>query len=118
MDIRVVSLGGTPLLEAEGDIDHATCGDLEGALHKTLDAGASVVLIDLTAVHYIDSGGLSVIFSALRRIGQGGWLGIIGPNSNIMRLLELVGLKADPRLRVFADRQAVDATKAGTGEAG
>ena len=118
MDIRVGSLGGTPLLEAEGDIDHSTCGDLQGTLHTLLDAGASVVLLDVTAVHYIDSGGLSVLFSALRRIGQNGWLGIIGPNQNIRRLFEIVGLRADPRLRVFEDRRMVDATAAGAGEAG
>jgi anti-anti-sigma factor len=82
---------------------------VEAAFDQVLNAGSTVVLLDLTQVTYIDSGGLSVLFSATRRVRESGWLGVIGPNANIRRLLELVGLYADPSFRSFDDRRAAEA---------
>jgi len=75
-----------------------------------LDTGAQTMLLDLSQVSYIDSGGLSVLFSAARRLRPGGWLGVIGPNPNIRRLFELVGLLVDPGFKVFDDQEAAEAT--------
>ena len=71
--------------------------------------GNSVLLLDLSEVTYIDSGGLSVLFSAGRRLRDSGWLGLIGPNASVRRLLELVGVLADPAFRLFDDRAAAEA---------
>jgi anti-anti-sigma factor len=109
MDVRVNSLCGTPLLEMRGDIDHSTCGAVESALAGALDAGHKVVLFDLRDVTYIDSGGLSVLFSGARRLRESGWLGLIDPNPDVRRLFEIVGLFADPSFRMFDDRQAAEA---------
>lgn len=81
---------------------------MDTALQDSISAGNTVLLLDLTEVNYIDSGGLSVLFSALKRLREDGWLGLVGPNANVQRLLELVGLLADPNLRVFDDRQAAE----------
>jgi anti-anti-sigma factor len=109
MNARLTDLGETPLVEAWGDIDHNSCGALDTALADALERGSPIALVDLRNVSYIDSGGLSVIFSQARRLREGGWLGLIGPNSNVRRLLELVGLFADPRFRVFDDRETAEA---------
>ena len=109
MDITTTSLKEVPLLETQGDIDHNSCEAIEAALNKALDAGARVILLDLSRVSYIDSGGLSVLFSAARRLRPDGWLGVISPNPNIRRLLELVGLLIDPSFRVFEERQEAEA---------
>jgi anti-anti-sigma factor len=109
MEIVMTSLKDTPLLETQGDIDHNTCEAIEAALTQALDSGARVVLIDLGEVSYIDSGGLSVLFSAARRLRPDGWLGVINPNPNIRRLLELVGLMIDPSFRVFDAREQAEA---------
>ncbi|OFW58847.1 MAG: hypothetical protein A2133_02125 [Actinobacteria bacterium RBG_16_64_13] len=105
-------LGSTPLLETQGDIDHSTCRDLETAFAEAINTGARVVLLDLAQVPYVDSGGLSVLFSAARRLRQNGWLGVVGPNPNVRRLLELVGLSADPSFRTFDDRLGAGAALA------
>lgn len=109
MEIVVTSLKETPLLETQGDIDHNSCEAIEAALNRSLDAGARVILLDLTKVSYIDSGGLSVLFSAARRLRPDGWLGVINPNPNIRRLLELVGLLIDPSFKVFDQREDAEA---------
>jgi anti-sigma B factor antagonist len=103
MDVRVTRLGDTPLVEAHGDIDHNNCASVEAALGNTLDEGNLVVLLDLRDVTYIDSGGLSVLLSGVRRLRDQGWLGVVGPNHNVRRLLEIVGLLVDPNFRVFDD---------------
>jgi anti-sigma B factor antagonist len=103
MDVRVSRLGDTPLVEAHGDIDHNNCVSVEVALSSALDNGDVVVLLDLRDVTYIDSGGLSVLLSGVRRLRDRGWLGVVGPNHNVRRLLEIVGLLVDPNFRVFDD---------------
>lgn len=106
MNVTVIKLGETPLLEARGDIDHNTCGSVGSALDEALAHGNDTVLFDLHDVAYIDSGGLSVLLSGVRALREHGWLGVIGPNPNVRRLLEIVGLLADPGFRVFENREA------------
>lgn len=109
MIARLTKLTETPLVETWGDIDHSTCGALDTALDEAQSA-ASVIFVDLSNVSYIDSGGLSVMFSHARRLPESGWLGLIGANGNVRRLLEIVGVLADPRFRLFQDREEADAS--------
>lgn len=109
MNLTVTSLAETPLIDIEGDIDHSTCGGVEAELNEILDQGRPVVLIDLSKVDYLDSGGISVLLSGVRRLRDTGWLGVIGPNGNVRRLLELVGLLVDPSFRSFVDRPTAEA---------
>jgi anti-anti-sigma factor len=109
MDVRVSQLGNTPLVEAHGDIDHNNCGSVDAALTNSLDGGHMVVLLDLRHVTYIDSGGLSVLLSGVRRLRDRGWLGVVGPNPNVLRLLEIVGLLVDPNFRIFGDLAEAEA---------
>ncbi|MFF4345311.1 STAS domain-containing protein [Kitasatospora sp. NPDC001540] len=55
---------GTPVLTAIGEIDMSNTHDLAAALEGT----AGPVVLDLTAVEYLDSAGLSVLFSHADRI--------------------------------------------------
>lgn len=105
MNVRVTQLEKTPLLETWGDIDHNNCGFIETALKEAFDSGSTVVLLDLSQVTYIDSGGLSVLLSAVRSLRGRGWLGVIAPNANVGRLIEIVGLMLDPAFRIFEDKQ-------------
>ena len=108
MDARLTNLGAVPLILAQGDIDHSTCGAIDKTLDDAIGDGNKVVLLDLQQVTYIDSGGLSVLFSAARRLRDKGWLGLIGPNSSVRRLLEIVGVLADPGFRIFDDQAAAE----------
>jgi anti-anti-sigma factor len=108
MEVRTTSLGDVPLLEARGDIDHGTCVSLQSALDRVFDGGHTVVFLDLQKVTYIDSGGLSVLLAGVRTVRERGWLGVIGPNANVRRLLEIVGLLVDPCFRVFDDKVAAE----------
>jgi anti-sigma B factor antagonist len=108
MNVRVSRLGEIPMVEAHGEIDHNNCGSVETALGGALDDGHLMVLLDLRDVTYIDSGGLSVLLSGVRRLRDRGWLGVVGPNPNVRRLLEIVGLLVDPNFRVFSEPAEVE----------
>jgi len=104
MIARLASLGGAPLLIANGEIDHESCGAVEKLFEEAVLQGSPILFLDLSEVTYIDSGGLSVLFSAGRRVRDAGWIGLVAPNDSVRRLLELVGALADPAFRLFADR--------------
>lgn len=50
---------GTAVLTAAGEIDMSNAGQLRDALAQ---AGAGPLIVDLTAVDYLDSAGLTVLF--------------------------------------------------------
>ncbi len=108
MDVLTTRLKEIPLVEVRGDIDHSTCAEVACAFDDALAGGERRVLLDLSEVSYVDSGGLSVFFSVARRLRPDGWMGVISPNPHLLRLLELVGLLIDPGFRVFDDRTAAE----------
>jgi glycine dehydrogenase subunit 2 len=110
MTTRLASLRGVPLIETRGEIDHESCGAVDKLLDDAILQGSPILLVDLAKVSYIDSGGLSVLFSAGRRVRDAGWIGLISPNASVRRLLELVGALADPAFRVFQDRAEAEAS--------
>lgn len=102
MEILKTVLLGVPVLKVTGDLDHLTAPALEKAVRDVLTVDGSRILLDLEDCLYVDSGGLSVLLFALRRVPETGWLGAIAPNPNVLRLLEIVGLTANPNFRVFS----------------
>ncbi|MFF8726267.1 STAS domain-containing protein [Streptomyces sp. NPDC015171] len=58
------SADGTPRLAVIGEIDMSNAGSLADALA----AGSGPLVLDLTAVEYLDSAGLSVLFAHAERL--------------------------------------------------
>jgi anti-anti-sigma factor len=119
MEVEATQIRSVPVFAITGEIDHSNASTLSTAVETPLTRGESVILLDLTGVDYIDSGGVSVLLSTVRRLRNRGWLGVINPNENVRRLLEIVGLTVDHGFRTFADQdeaeQAIDAHTANTG---
>jgi anti-anti-sigma factor len=105
MDVASSHLLSAPIFEIRGEIDHSNASVLRAAVDEPLDQGAQVILLDLSEVDYIDSGGVSVLLSTVRRLRNRGWLGVVNPNSNVRRLLEIVGLTVDHGFRLFGTRE-------------
>ena len=95
-------LGGQPLLQVSGDVDHAAAPGLRGAVTEAFSGGASHILFDLSSCPYLDSGGISVLLEALRRVRPGGWLGVIAASPHVLRILGIVGVTMDPFFRSFS----------------
>lgn len=79
----------TTVVRVSGEIDMATAPDLEAALR---DLPANVT-VDLAGVTFLDSSGLGVLVSAVRRAeAHGHRLLVVGENETIARTLHLTGL--------------------------
>ena len=102
MHIARQDLCGQPLLQVLGDVDHAAAPGLRGAVTEAFGGGASHILFDLSSCPYLDSGGVSVLLEALRRVRPAGWLGVIAASPQVLRILSIVGFTIDPFFRSFS----------------
>ena len=83
----------TRLIELGGELDLYTAPELEERLDAVLEEGIKRVLIDLREVTFIDSTGLRVIVTALRRLQDvGGGLAVVCVDENIRQVFELTAL--------------------------
>lgn len=102
MEILETSLCGVPVYHIVGDIDQYYAPALDALVREALVSDSRSLLLDLTAVPFIDSGAAGVLLALERDLGPSGWLGIIGANANLLRIFEIVGLLGRPCFRVFA----------------
>ena len=93
--LRVATRNGTAnvLLSVEGEVDLATAPELEGALQRALQSPARRLVVDLRAVQFLDSSGLSVLVrqDRLARAGER-QLVIVKPPPQVHQVFELTGL--------------------------
>lgn len=61
-------LGTSVILSLEGRVSNATSGDLTRALDRSCGGGRGAVVVDLSAVDYINGQALSVIEAAAARL--------------------------------------------------
>jgi anti-anti-sigma factor len=83
------------VMVAAGEIDLASSPDLRRELHGMLDDGTRTIVLDLTAVTFIDSSGLGVLVGVLKRVnenGDGGRLELRGLSGPVRRVFEITGL--------------------------
>ncbi|PPK64984.1 STAS domain-containing protein [Actinokineospora auranticolor] len=84
------------LIQAEGEIDLATAGELRDALDAVFatDHSSATVVVDLTGVTFMDSAGLSVLLRAAKRAkATGRQLTVAAiPAGPVRRVLDLSGL--------------------------
>ncbi len=82
----------TTVLTVEGELDLATAPSLKWALGDLVDAGRSRIVLDLSAVPFIDSTALGVLVGVRRAMGADGRLAIVCTNANVLKIFELTGL--------------------------
>ena len=107
LEVITYSFGGVPLLSLAGDFDHSSAALFGERANQALESGGTSLLLQLTDTAYIDSGGVSILLALLHTVRNRGWLGVIGPNPDVLRLLRIIGLTIDPNFRVFRDLDEV-----------
>ena len=84
---------GHAVVDLEGELDLFTAPRLQEALLEGIEHGARCVVVDLSAVTFIDSTALGLLIGAGKRLLRAqGSLGIVCPHGGVRRLLELTGL--------------------------
>jgi len=83
----------TCLLGIEGEVDVYTSPQLKQEIIKLAESGVKRLIIDLSKVEYMDSTGLGVLISGLKRLRESeGNLALVGPGVRITRIFEITGL--------------------------
>jgi anti-anti-sigma factor len=110
VQVLETALFGIPLLKVTGDVDHLSSVTLEKYVQESLHADGLHLLVDLAECEYMDSGGVSVLLYAALEVRAKGWIGLIAPSPNLLRVFEITGLTVNPDVRLFADiKEAADA---------
>jgi anti-anti-sigma factor len=80
-------------VRGRGELDVATAARLEAALEPLVDGKASLVVLDLSEVSFLDSSGLrTIVRTATALEDDGGRLIIDGVSPAVSRVLEVTGL--------------------------
>lgn len=84
--------GATATVRVSGDFDAARAGGVREAI-LAAEAGCQRVVVDLSAVGFIDSSGLGVIAAAAARAGKDGRaFSVTGPSPAVQQTLRMFGL--------------------------
>jgi anti-sigma B factor antagonist len=103
--------GGVDVVSVSGEIHLSTAPSFHERLDAIIEAGDGTLVLDLSAVEFIDSTGLSVLLNALRLVTQRhGHMALVCTNPTVLRLFEITSL--DATFEIFADRGAAIASVA------
>ena len=93
--IRVVRADQATTLAVTGEVDLSTAGGLAEAGLDALAAGATVVIVDLSGVTFLDSTGLAALVTINNRArNDGAALIIARPRVRVRHLFQITGLDA------------------------
>lgn len=96
------SADGTATVALRGELDLSTIPRMERALLEQVTQRPAV-LVDLSALTFIDSSGMGVLIQAVRSANGTPVHILIGPGSQVERVFRIAGLYE--ALPVFSDRQ-------------
>ncbi len=105
-DLQVSYRLGAPLVYVRGELDHQTAPQLRAIIEEEWALKPPALVLDLTEVPYMDSGGLSLMFDTLTRLKGSSWLGVVGPTPPVARLMEITGLTDQADFRVLPNLAA------------
>ena len=91
--VRTETIDGIPAVIVSGELDLALAAAAAPQLNAAIRSDAHAVVIDLSAIEFIDSSGLVLLLSAYRRLDRvGRRLAIICPNRSAHRIFALTRL--------------------------
>jgi anti-sigma B factor antagonist len=106
VDVSVTrsSNGDVPVVAVSGEVDVYSAPALKESLTGLLESGVSSVVVDLTAVAFLDSTGLGALVEARAATSEaGGSLPLVCNQQRILKLFTITGLDG-----VFAIHPTVD----------
>ena len=92
----------TGILALEGEIDLHCSPQVKQTLEPLIEKKVARVLIDFSAVSYIDSSGLAVLIESMQRISSyGGTFALFGLRESVRGIFEIARL--DQVFKIFPD---------------
>ena len=86
---------GVAIVEIAGELDLYTAPQLKETLLSTLDNGVLSIVVDMTAVNFIDSSALGVLIGAVKRLHtREGRLALVSVDENVNWIFKITGLNS------------------------
>jgi anti-sigma B factor antagonist len=93
LDLTVSDEGPATEIRLRGELDMSTAPLLRDLLVRVASEGTTQVTLDLAGLAFIDSTGLSVLITGLKRLRQqGGDMTLRSPTAGTRKVLEITGL--------------------------
>lgn len=98
------------MVKVDGEVDLSNATGLRDHLIEQVQQGNHFLAVDLSGVEFMDSSGLAVLISGLRRTKEhDGSLVLVSPTSSVKRVLSITGLD-----KVFEIHDSVEKAAART----
>lgn len=102
LDIRSEQDGAVCKVTLEGEVDVYTAPRLKEELTSLIAGGCHFLIVDMEKVAFIDSSGLGVLVSALRRAREkDGAIRIVCTREGVLKIFRITGL--DKVFPIFSD---------------
>ncbi len=102
MEVRLEQQPIPNLVVVSGEVDHYVAPRLTTQIDKLLADGAAEIAVDLRKVTYIDSGGISVLFTTMQQLAKKeGRLIVISQNNDVNRILSMVGITEKEEFKLY-----------------
>jgi anti-sigma B factor antagonist len=96
------ALGDAVVVAVEGELDLFTAPFLRDEVREAIKQDGATLVLDLGALSFMDSSGLSVLIEAWRlATSEGGGVSLACPQAPVARILRTTGL--DRRIKVYPD---------------
>jgi anti-sigma B factor antagonist len=106
--VEVSNKGEAAVISIRGELDLASSPALEEELERVAKSDATLVVVDLRNLEFMDSTGLSVLVRAHQRAAQSSQrFGLAGGSQQVQRLLSLTGV-ADRLVLAEAPEELLD----------
>lgn len=93
MHVNVSEMRRVVLIEVSGRVDSTNANKLGDSLNEQIDAGRTMLVLDLSGVEYMSSAGLREMVAAVKKIrSNNGDIRIASPSARAKEVLELAGL--------------------------
>ena len=95
MRLEIYDDDGVVVVHIEGDIDFGSAGDLGRDVLRDLPDAAAGLVLDLTDVRYVDSGGVRVFFELAAQLDMSGRrVALVVPETSpVRRLIKITRLE-------------------------
>jgi anti-sigma B factor antagonist len=95
---------GVCLFTLKGELDVYSAPRLKEDLSSRIDGGCTQIVLDMEGVGFVDSSGLGVLVSALRRAREkDGSVRIVCTKDNVLKIFRITGL--DKVFPIFSDKE-------------
>ena len=93
LEIKTSSGGGVCTVDLVGEVDVYSAPRLKQELVAVIEGGCANVIVNLEQVGFIDSSGLGVLVSGLRRVKErDGTLRLVCTHEGILKIFRITGL--------------------------